>query len=643
MAEQTPDAPAAPRRAGLAQRFGRWWRPADAPRARGGASLALTGALWGVSRPLTILFGGVAVAGGVLPVAQMAVASVLVGQLPQAVNGSSPDARTRSLTLLAVVAALYLAAQVAPAIQRSLARALGARLDGQMRATVVDAALAPPGLEHLDRGPVAEAATVVRAARTATFSTTDATAALANLVAGRLVGLLAVVILLWFHWWAPVVLLVTFLPWDRYFRAEHRKIERSWTERTPHQRRAIYFRDLATDAGAGKELRLFGLADFVLGRYVAHFIAGMSPLWQQRGTDIRRFLPRVLSVIAGYLVVYGMLGRDLAAQQLSLTGAVLFVQMSGQVWRLVPSFNDLSRLTIGAGPLLVARQIEAVSSTPTATARAPVAEIRFEGVCFAYPSSERPVLRDLSLTIPMGQSLAIVGDNGAGKTTIAKLLCGLHQPAAGLITVDGVDLREWDPHSWRRYVAAVFQDYVRYPLTLHDNVGWGAAGQADRPMVLRALAGAAALDLVDRLPEGLETVLSREFPGGAELSGGQWQKVAVARALAGLDAGARVLILDEPTANLDVRAEAALFDHILAAAEGVTTLLVSHRFANVRRASRIVVLDGGQVVEDGSHDQLMARDGYYATMFQLEAARFHAPVEPAVAKPAVAEEESIRG
>jgi ATP-binding cassette subfamily B protein len=253
----------------------------------------------------------------------------------------------------------------------------------------------------------------------------------------------------------------------------------------------------------------------------------------------------------------------------------------------------------------------------------PREEIRLERVTFGYGDGSRPVLRDLDLVIPAGRSLAIVGLNGAGKTTLVKLLARLYEPQAGGITVDGVDLRAFPAAAWRRQLGAIFQDFVHYDLPVRDNVGFGAPKLLhDDDRVRAALASAGALTLVDSLPRGLDTVLSREYEGGAELSGGEWQRIAIARALMAVAGGARVLVLDEPTANLDVRAEAEFFERFLELTAGLTTILISHRFSTVRRADRIAVLDEGTVVEEGSHAELLARGGRYAQLFLLQAERF---------------------
>jgi ABC-type multidrug transport system fused ATPase/permease subunit len=245
---------------------------------------------------------------------------------------------------------------------------------------------------------------------------------------------------------------------------------------------------------------------------------------------------------------------------------------------------------------------------------APAREITFRNVSFTYPTGTTPVLSRLDLTIPAGSSLAIVGQNGAGKTTIAKLLCRLYDPQDGTIEVDGVDMRSFDVDRWRARVTAVFQDFVRYELPLRDNVA--PAGAPDE-IVRAALADAGAERLAD-----LDTVLSRAYPGGTDLSGGQWQRVALARALCAVRLGAGLVLLDEPTAQLDVRGEAEIFNRVLAATRQVTTILISHRFSTVRQADRICVVEHGHVVEMGSHDELMAAAGRYREMFDLQASRF---------------------
>jgi ABC-type multidrug transport system fused ATPase/permease subunit len=257
----------------------------------------------------------------------------------------------------------------------------------------------------------------------------------------------------------------------------------------------------------------------------------------------------------------------------------------------------------------------ALVSGKRSAAGTPAPAIRFRELTFAYPGGA-PVLEDFDLTIPAGSSLAIVGQNGAGKTTLAKLLCRLYDPQAGAIEIDGVDLREFDLDSWRSRLTAVFQDFIRFELPLRENVA--PAGAPDTA-VQAALDLAGAADLA-----GLDTVLARGYKGGTELSGGQWQRIALARALCSVQLGASVVLLDEPTAQLDVRGEAEIFDRILAASRHCTTILISHRFSTVRHADRLCVLEHGKVVELGTHEELMAKGGRYRTMFDLQAKRFTA-------------------
>jgi ABC-type multidrug transport system fused ATPase/permease subunit len=244
----------------------------------------------------------------------------------------------------------------------------------------------------------------------------------------------------------------------------------------------------------------------------------------------------------------------------------------------------------------------------------PTRHVRFRALKFAYPNTNEPVLDGFDLNIPAGSSLAIVGQNGAGKTTLAKLLCRLYDPQSGAIEIDGVDLRDLDLESWRSRVTAVFQDFIRFELPLRDNVA--PAGAPDE--VIRAsLAQAGAAHLAS-----LDTPLAKGYAGGTDLSGGQWQRVALARALCAVKLGAGLVLLDEPTAQLDVRGEAEIFNRILEATRQTTTILISHRFSTVRHADRICVLEHGKVIELGSHDELMALGGRYRTMFELQASRF---------------------
>ena len=326
-------------------------------------------------------------------------------------------------------------------------------------------------------------------------------------------------------------------------------------------------------------------------------------------------------MIGANIVVFWALASAAANGSLDLGALVIYAQSA--VGTSMIAFGGLNWALDGsAAPVAAVLRLEPsmrrAGMLQSGTRRAdgmPAHEIRFRDVTFAYPGGA-PVLDGFDVAIPAGSSLAIVGQNGAGKTTLAKLLCRLYDPQSGSIEVDGVDVRDLGLDSWRARLTAVFQDFIHFELSLRDNV---APGGAPTEEVLAALKGAGATQLAD-----LDTVLARGYDGGTELSGGQWQRVALARALCAVQLGAGVVLLDEPTAQLDVRGEAEIFDRILAATRQCTTILISHRFSTVRHADRICVLEHGKVVELGTHDELIALGGRYRTMFELQAQRFNA-------------------
>jgi ATP-binding cassette, subfamily B, bacterial len=563
---------------------------------------------------LAVAWWVVLVARGLLPVGFAVATGALVG----AVEGGGDLAGP-----LVAVGVVFVLLQVLRPLHQAIGTNLGDRTAAWLYDRLTEACLRPAGMGHLEDPALSRDLT---AARDFDLGMTGPPLSISmDFIAAGLVelvgGLAAAVVLAGFAWWAPLLLGGAWLATHWLLRESSVWRDRATEEVRSAQHDADYTYRLAVDPPAAKELRLFGLADWTIERFTVHR-RRLHEL-QYRATRLRErpLVWSVTLVVAANLVVFWALADAAASGQLGLDQVVVFAQVA--VGASAIAFGGLNWALDGAAaPVAASLRVtpamevagRLVSGSRPAEAM-PAAGIRFRGLRFAYPGGE-PVLDGLDLDIPAGTSLAIVGQNGAGKTTLAKLLCRLYDPQAGAVEVDGTDLRELDLDRWRARVAAVFQDFIRFELPLRDNV---APTGADDDTVLAALASAGADGLAT-----LDTVLARGYQGGIDLSGGQWQRVALARALCAVRLGAGVVLLDEPTAQLDVRGEAEIFDRILAATRHCTTILISHRFSTVRHADRICVLEGGRVVELGSHAELLALGGRYRTMFDLQASRFAA-------------------
>jgi ATP-binding cassette, subfamily B, bacterial len=599
------------------------------------APFRLVGAFARANRLLTAASIGLGLlSGGLLPVFMLA-SGALVGDLA---------ARRDPLVPTVLVIGVFVAERILDPLREESGRALWRQVDQSLTERLMRAMAGAPGLAHMEDADIRDR--VVQAQGGLTDMTPGQAAYyLAQVIYLWVQGLGSLAIVAVFRWWLAPILVVGYVLVFNVSRWHWHQVTTVLYGRTEALRRSYYLRGVALAPGPAKETRVFGLADWLVDRYRQGWLGVMADIWRVRKEG---WLTAVwASVALGGIELFALwtvlhaglsgalsLGAATAAGQAVLGGSILS-QYQDPHWllsecgRALGRIDDVEQATTegpGSGAGVAARWRPVVGGTRSA-AGMPRAGVSFRGVSFGYPGREEPVLEHFDLEIPAGRSLAIVGANGAGKTTLVKLLCRLYDPDHGAITVDGVDLRDLlpnGPDGWHRRVAAVFQDYVQFELSARDNVAFGSLAQAgDDAAVAEAARLAGAERVVARLPAGWDTPLSRQFSSGSQLSGGEWQRLALARALFAVRAGgAGVLILDEPTAALDVRGEAEVYERFLEVTRGTTTIVISHRFSTVRRADSIVVLEDGRVVEAGTHAALMAEGGRYATMYRLQADRF---------------------
>ena len=452
-------------------------------------------------------------------------------------------------------------------------------------------------------------------------------------------------------WWAPIPIMVMILINAEYLRRVITTQMDVWSGQAEGLKHAAY----AFEQGMGKaakEIRIFGLSDYLRARMINFAMEGYRPYWARRWNDAGA------SVVLGILRVIVTLGTIAYASWQAVTGRIdlttiatavpLIMAMAetdlwmiGQLQRAGTTAGWLEELAPAQQYLADARAARAPITVSDRSAAPAVAQplppaIVFDDVSFHYPGSDRLILDSLSLELPAGEPVALVGVNGAGKSTLVKLLSAGYLPTRGRVLVDGVDLASLNTderRAWQRRVAPITQEFLRLPLPAGDNVELGSgrvwAGRLDPDPLpdtstLDAVAGRAGIaDLIDRLPNGWSTSLDKTMPGGTDLSGGEWQRIGLARALRAVAAGAQVLVLDEPAAALDVESEARLVGVYLELARSVTSLIISHRFSVVRPVPVIYVLDGGRITERGAHEELMAIDhGRYRAMFMMQASRY---------------------
>lgn len=397
--------------------------------------------------------------------------------------------------------------------------------------------------------------------------------------------------------------------------------------RTPERRELEYLRYIGASAETAKEIKLFGLGSFLIERF--RRLAQGIFLENRRIAILRNSWGAVFAAIAtlAYYAAYAFIvwrtvtGEFTIGDLAFLSGS--FLRLNGLFQKILLGFTQIAGQSMYLDDLFSFFEIEPTVLAPAQPKPfpSPIRQgIRFENVGFRYPETDDWVIRNLSFTLAAGETLALVGENGAGKTTIVKLLARLYDPSEGRITVDGTDLRDMAPGDIHAHLGVIFQDFIRYSFTARDNIGVGRIEDgADQARIDLAAEQSLADGVIRRLPRGYDQQLGRLFKQGRDLSGGEWQKIAIARSYM---RDADLIILDEPTAALDAKAEAEVFARFKGLASGKTAVIISHRFSTVRMADRILVLEHGAILEAGTHEELVARQGRYAELFELQAAGY---------------------
>jgi ATP-binding cassette subfamily B protein len=586
--------------------------------------------VWTTSRALTLALGALTLVAGVLPAAMAWVGALIIDAVvaATAVYRDTGAAELRPVFALVALEAAIVAALAFAQRGISLCQALlRAQLGQRVNVMILEKALTLELAQFEDSEFYDKLTRARREASSRPLSLVNRTFGLAQ----NLVSLVSYgVLLVQFSPWAVAVLIVAGLP---SFIAETKFSDEAFSLfrwRSPDTRKQIYLETVLAREDNVKEVKLFGLGPLLLQRYRDIFARLYT---RDRSLAIRR---------DSWGFVLGLIGTA------ALYGAYAWIAMAAVLARITLGQMTMYLMLFRQGQSAVSAILSAIGGmyednlylstlyeyleTPVPEPRARTGEglprgphpndgVRFENVSFTYPGAERPALIDIDLHIRPGESLALVGENGSGKTTLIKLLTRLYRPDSGRILLDGLDLAEWDEDALRRRIGVIFQDFARYQFLVGENIGVGDVRHFEDPARWAEAARKGMADrIVAELPRGYETQLGKWFKGGMELSGGQWQKIALARAFMRTEAD--ILVLDEPTAAMDAAAEATIFEHFRKLTENRIAILISHRFSTVRMASQIVVIEGGRIIERGSHRDLIALDGHYARLFSLQAAGY---------------------
>jgi len=598
--------------------------------------------------PITTLYAALLVISVLLPAATALATAAVVSRIEA--HAGHPGAFSFAAPPLIFLAAALVGAQLVAAANWPVLDVAYSRINATHRERLALLALGTPTITELERPHVQDLIKAASAESTTWVEKTPADGALSQLqLIARYLGVAAsALVVARFSWWLVPVIVVPAFVARAVGRREWLSHFRIWRRGIAENRQFRYWGNVATSPAEGKELRIFGLEDWLVARGQRHMRAHLDPTFASHHRVARSKWLIAILIFVPLAVAFTGVGLATAHGHGTLAAETVVLTSAWSVFAAIGGTYDAMAIE-GATPVMEAydelEQLLAArlhssrspapapasfSSTAAATATAapehrPAPLVRFEGVGFAYPDSTRTILDALSFEIRPGELLAVVGLNGAGKSTMTKILAGLYEPTEGRVTADGVDIRDLGHAAWRRQLSIVFQDFVKYPLTARENVQLGASTgdtHAAQDVLESAARDSGLIDVLDRLPLGWDTPLSKSREHGVDLSGGQWQQVVLARALFAVRTGARILVLDEPTAHLDVRTEFEVFQRLADAASEASVVLISHRLSTVRQADRIVLLDAGRIAESGSHDELIARGGRYAEMFAIQAERF---------------------
>jgi ATP-binding cassette subfamily B protein len=579
--------------------------------------------VWATSRPLTVALALLTLVAGILPAGIAYVGALIVDAVVAAIAAHGETGTANLADVLGYVALEGILVAALSGTQRGLSTCqslLRAQLGQRVNEMILEKALTLE-LRHFEDSEFYDKLT--RARREASTRPLSLVMRSFGLVQNA-IALVSYGTLLWqFSPWAVVVLLVAGLP---VFVAEAKfsgDAFRLFRWRSPETRMQMYLETVLAREDHAKEVKLLELGPLLLDRYRTIF---RKVFKEDRALTIRRdtwgFFLGLISTLAFY-AAYAWIAMSAVRGHITLGQMTMYVLLFRQgqaaVSASLAAIGGMYEDNLYLSTLYDYLDTPVDEAAGTATeGPAPEDGVRFEQVSFTYPGAGEPAVDDVSFHLQPGQSLALVGENGSGKTTLIKLLTRLYAPTAGRITLDGLDLARWSPAALRRRVAVIFQDFARYQLKVGENIGVGDVEHfADEARWREAAELATAAPFVDELPAGYQTQLGKWFKDGRELSGGQWQKIALARAF--IREGADILVLDEPTAAMDARAEAQVFEQFRELARERMVILISHRFSTVRMADQILVVQGGRILERGNHDALMGLGGHYANLFALQA------------------------